>query len=57
MNNKTFLENLLKEINEDNVILEAPELVKNPLDRNNNQTDVPEPDDAIDIKSILLPSQ
>ena len=45
MNNKTFLENLLKEINEDNVILEAPELVKNPLNRNNNQTDVPEPDD------------
>ena len=37
MNNKTFLENLLKEINED-VVLEAPQLVKNPLDRNNNQT-------------------
>ena len=36
MNNKTFLENLLKEINEDNVIHEAPELVKNPLDKNNN---------------------
>ena len=34
MNNKTFLENLLKEINED-VVLEAPQLVKNPLDRNN----------------------
>ena len=44
MNNKTFLENLLKEINED-VVLEAPQLVKNPLDRNNNQTDVPNPDD------------
>lgn len=52
MSNKAFLESLLEEIkNSDSEIKlfkEAPELVKNPLDKKNNKTDVPEPDDAAD---------
>ena len=52
MSNKAFLESLLEEIkNSDSEIKlfkEAPELVKNPLDKKNNKIDVPEPDDAAD---------
>ena len=46
MDNKIFLEALLKEVNEVSVVHEAPALVKNPLDKNNNKTGVPNPDDG-----------